>query len=107
MSINLRPHVLSYRVASNGHKGDDGFYRKGVERWEGEIPCHARPSGKANEITYPDGSTKRYSYVVYYDTSYRDFALGDRVRIALGDGGTRNLEVLGFFRYQTHCKLWV
>lgn len=105
--LNLRPHRLSRLVVSGGYTDSDGFYHKGAERCEGDVPCHARPAGKANEIVYEDGTTKRYSYSVYLDRDKAYFSLGDRVRLYLGEAQVLELEVLGLFNYQTHCKLWL
>lgn len=105
--LNLRPHRLWWRSAVRGYTDAQGFYHEGAERWQGDIPCHARPAGRANEISYADGTTRRYSYSVYLDSTAPNIELGTRVRLRLSDGSEREYEVLGWFRYQTHCKLWL
>lgn len=103
----LRPHTLAIRTTSRGHRDSEGFYHKGQERWVGAIPCHARPAGRANEITYADGTTVRYSYSVYLDSGSPALVLGDWVRLSLTDGTQAEYRVLGVFRYQTHTKVWL
>lgn len=73
--------------------------------WVGAIPCNGVPSGKATEHVFDDGVARLYSYTIYLDTTARDFKLGEKLRLeALGK--VVELEVKGFARYQTYCKIW-
>jgi len=103
----FKPCCLSYLVTSPGHEDDNGDYHPGEESWEGDIECGMVPAGKANEIKFEDGSVKVYSYTVTLPTKCHDFSVGDRVRILMLDGKSRDFEVKGFHRYQLQCKIWV
>lgn len=106
--LSLKPHRLSYLVAEPGYEDDNGDYHEGESRWEGSIECDAVPaSGKANEVTFDDGTVHKYSYTVYLPSDCREFSIGDRVRIRLLGGVEREYEVKGFQRWQLQCKMWV
>lgn len=106
--ITLRPHILQYKVFTEGYEDSNGDYHEGVERWEGYIPCDAVPAnGKSNEMQFEDGKVKKYSYVVYLDANVRNFSIGEIVRIRLLGGNVMEFDVKGFQRWQMQCKLWV
>lgn len=105
MIINPRPHRLSYLIDGTVEYLPGGMYKAVKGMWEGDIPCNCVPSGRANERVFEDGKVRQYSYVVYLDASEREFAIGERIRLMLL-GSVVELEVAGFARYQTMCKIW-
>lgn len=105
MIINLRPHRLSYLIDGAVEHLPGGMYKAVQGRWEGDILCSCVPAGRANERVFEDGKVRRYSYVVYLDASEREFTIGEKIRLTLL-GSTVELEVAGFARYQTMCKIW-
>ena len=106
--LNKNPHRLQYLVSTiSGYDDDNGDYHLGEEHWEGDIPCDAVPSGKAEEKVFEDGVLRIYSYTVYLPYNCRTFTIGDRVKISLLGGIEREFNVKGFHRYQLQCKIWV
>lgn len=105
--IELKPHLLSYRVISEGYEDDNGDWHEGSSKWSDPVECHAVPAGSANEMTFADGTTARYSYVVgRLAHDCREFKIGEDVRITVG-GIVREFQVKGFHRYQLQSKLWL
>lgn len=105
--IDLIPHTLSYCTVSNGYEDENGDWHEGTEKWSEPISCHAVPAGKANEITFPDGTTHTYSYTVgRLDPDCREYKIGERVRLSVF-GIEREFQVKGFHRYQLQSKIWV
>ena len=105
--IELKPHLLSYRVISEGYADDNGDWHEGSSKWSDPVECHAVPTGSANETTFADGTTARYSYVVgLLAPDCREFKIGEDVRITVG-GIEREFQVKGFHRYQLQSKLWL
>lgn len=106
--ITIKPHILQYKVFSEGYEDQNGDYHEGTERWGDCIPCDAVPaSGKSSEIRFDDGRVMKYSYTVYLNADVRDFSVGEIVRIRLLGGNVREFDVKGFQRWQMQCKLWV
>lgn len=105
--IELKPHLLLYRVIEDGYEDDNGDWHEGSEKWSDPIKCHAVPSGSANEITFEDGTTSHYSYMIgRLAPDCREFKIGEDVRLSV-NGIEREFEVKGFHRYQLQSKLWV
>lgn len=101
------PHTLSYLVASEGYEDDNGDWHEGESGWSEPIKCHAVPAGKANEITFADGTTSTYSYTVgRLAPDCREFQIGEKVKLNVL-GIEREFTVKGFHRYQLQSKLWV
>lgn len=107
MILDDRHHRLQYEVTTPGYEDDNGDYHPGTSEFVGDIPCRNVPSGKAEEREFEDGVVRTYSSVVRLDTDCREFSIGERVKLFLLGGITREYDVKGFHRYQTHCKLWV
>ena len=107
MILDDRPHRLQYQITTGGYEDDNGDYHPGKSEFVGDIPCRNVPSGKAEEREFEDGVVRTYSSVVRLDSDCREFSIGERVKLFLLGGITREYEVKGFHRYQTHCKLWV
>lgn len=106
--LKLKPHILEYKITSEGYEDSNGDYHEGTSTWEGNIPCDAVPSnGKSNEVKFEDGSVHRYSYTIYLGSDVREFFIGDVVRVTFLGGVTRTFSVKGFHRYQLQAKLWV
>lgn len=107
-SLDFKPCKLSYLViVEHGHEDENGDYIEEVCRWDGNISCGYVPAGKANEITFEDGSIRKYSYTVTLPANCREFTIGDRVRIQMIGGLMREFSVLGFQRYQLQSKMWI
>lgn len=105
--INMIPHTLSYLVASEGYEDDNGDWHDGESGWSEPIKCHAVPAGKANEITFADGTTSTYTYTVgRLAPDCREFQIGEKVKLNVL-GIEREFTVKGFHRYQLQSKLWV
>lgn len=105
--IGLKPHLLSYRVVTEGHEDDNGDWHEGSSEWSDPLQCHAVPAGRANEITFADGTTSTYTYTVgRLDPDCREFKIGEDVRLMVC-GLVREFTVKGFHRYQLQSKLWV
>ena len=105
--INLIPHTLSYRVTADGYEDDNGDWHEGKAGWSDPIECHAVPSGKADLITYADGTTAHYSYEVgRLAPDCREFQIGEDVKLNVL-GIERVFQVKGFHRYQLQSKVWV
>lgn len=101
--LNMAPHHLSYKSATEGYDDENGDWVNGTEYWiENYCKCDCVPAGKANVISLPDGSVQSYSYTVYLPKKCRDFEYGDIVRI-----NGKDFKVLGFHRYQLQCKIWI
>lgn len=101
------PHTLSYLVASEGYEDDNGDWHEGESGWSEPIKCHAVPAGKANEITFADGTTSTYSYTIgRLAPDCREFQIGEKVKLNVL-GIEREFTVKGFHRYQLQSKLWV
>ncbi|ROT19577.1 hypothetical protein EEL53_10050 [Muribaculaceae bacterium Isolate-114 (HZI)] len=105
--INLIPHSLSYLIATDGYEDDNGDWHEGRSGWSEPMKCHAVPAGRANEITFADGSTSYYSYTVgRLSPDCREFHIGEDVLLNV-DGIERRFQVKGFHRYQLQSKIWV
>lgn len=105
--IELKLHLLSYRVTSDGYEDDNGDWHEGESGWSEPLQCHAVPAGAANEIAFADGTTAHYSYVIgRLDSNCREFQIGEEVKVII-DGMAREFEVKGFHRYQLQSKIWV
>lgn len=105
--IEFKPHLLSYLVVETGYEDDNGDYHEGSTSWSDPIECHAVPAGAANEITFADGTTDHYSYVVgRLDADCREFKIGEDVKLII-NGMERKFQVKGFHRYQLQSKLWL
>lgn len=105
--IELKPHLLSYRVTTEGYEDDNGDWHEGSETWSDPIQCHAVPAGRANEITFADGTTSTYTYTIgRLPSDFREFKIGEDVRLDV-EGLVREFQVKGFHRYQLQSKLWV
>lgn len=107
--LNLKPHFLEYEVnIHEGYEDSRGDYHEAKTKWEGNIKCDAVPAnGKANEITFEDGSVHSYTYTIYLDSNVREFQIGERIRLNLFGNTQRVFTVKGFQRYQLQSKLWV
>lgn len=105
--IELKPHSLSYRIATDGYADDNGDWHEGEPGWSDPIECHAVPSGKADLITYADGTTAHYSYEVgRLAPDSREFQIGEDVKLNV-QGIERVFQVKGFHRWQLQSKIWV
>lgn len=101
------PHTLRYQTAAVGYEDENGDWHEGIEAWSEPMKCHAVAAGKANEITFPDGTTDTYSYTIgRLAPDCREFKTGERVRLNIF-GTEREYEVKGFHRYQLQSKIWV
>lgn len=106
--LRLKPHILQYKVITEGYEDENGDYHEGREYWEGNIRCDAVPvSGKSNDIRFEDGTARKYTHEVVLDANVRDFRLGETVRIHMLGGICREFDVKGFQRWQLQCKIWV
>lgn len=105
--VEFKKCRLSYLVADPGYEDENGDYHSGETRWEGDIECNVVPAGSANEIKFDDGSVKVCSYTVSLPANSRPFVIGDRVRIKMLDGNTREFEVKDFKPYQLQNKMWI
>lgn len=107
--VTLKPHILEYEVKiQEGYEDSMGDFHEGKTEWVGNIECDAVPSnGRANEVTFEDGSVNYYSYTIYLDSNVREFNLGEKVRLSLYGNIQRVFTVKGFQRYQLQSKLWV
>lgn len=105
--IDTIPHTLSYFVASEGYEDDNGDWHEGESGWSEPIACHAVPAGKADLITYADGTTSHYSYEIgRLEPNCREFQIGEKVKLNVL-GIEREFTVKGFHRWQYQSKLWV
>lgn len=105
--IELKSHLLSYRVIEDGYEDDNGDWHEGSESWSEPIKCHAVPAGRANAITFADGTMSTYTYTVgRLSPDCREFKIGEDVRLTIDDV-EREFQVKGFHRYQLQSKLWV
>lgn len=106
--INLIPHTLRYCITTVGYEDEKGDWHEGTEEWSDSIKCHAvHSSGPANVITYPDGSTSAYSYMIErLERNCREFVIGEKIRLNIF-GCEREYQVKGFHRGQTQSRLWV
>ena len=104
--VEIKAYTLQYLVVCEGYEDENGDYHQGDERWEGNIPCDAVPSGKAGERTFEDGVVRKYSFTVFLKPDCRHFTVGDKVRLyRLGE--VYEYEVKGFIPYQHQCKMWI
>lgn len=105
--IELKPNTLSYLITTNGYRDDNGDWHEGISKWSDPIECHAVPVGRANEITFADGTTTTCTYTVgRLNPDCREFQTGERVRLDV-NGVIREFQVKGFHRYQLQSKIWV
>lgn len=105
--IEFKSHLLSYRVITDGYEDDNGDWHEGSESWSEPMECHAVPNGRANEITFADGTTSTYSYTVgRLSPDCREFKIGEDVKLNIL-GIEREFQVKGFHRYQLQSKIWV
>ncbi len=105
--IELIPHTLRYLNVTESYKDENGDWHEGFKEWSDPIECHAVPSGAANEITFPDGTTCTYSYTVgRLSPDCREFKIGEKVMLNVC-GLEREFQVKGFHRYQLQSKIWV
>lgn len=105
--LDLKPHLLSYLVTTEGYEDDNGDWHEGSTNWGNPIKCHAVPAGRANEITFADGQTSSYTYTIgRLSPDCREFKIGEDVKLIIDDI-EREFQVKGFHRYQLQSKLWV
>lgn len=105
--IDLIPHTLSYLIVSDGYEDDNGDWHEGKSEWSEPMKCHAVPAGRANEITFADGTTSTYTYTVgRLSPDCREFQIGEYVMLNV-NGVERRFQVKGFHRYQLQSKIWV
>ncbi len=105
--IDLIPHTLRYCTVSDGYEDERGDWHEGTETWSDPIDCHAVPAGVANERTYADGTTYKYSYTIgRIETKHKDFSIGEKIRLNVF-GKEMEFQVKGFHRYQAQLKIWV
>ena len=106
--LNLMPHTLRYCIVGEAYQDEDGHWHPGTEGWSEPIKCHAVPSsGPANVITYPDGKTSTYSYLVErLRPDCREFMIGEKIKLNIF-GTEREYQVKGFHRGQTQSRIWV
>lgn len=105
--LKLRPHILQYEVKSNGHEDENGDWHPGTSSFEGNIPCRYELNGKANTITFEDGSSYAYQYMVYLNQNCKSLSYGDTVRILKEGVVVCTKKVQGFNRGQLNAKLWL
>lgn len=106
--LKMTPHWL-WTQESAGYEDAKGNYHASSGGFKKYVKCDIVPSGKSEEISLPDGSTRTYSYIIYiYDRKCRDFELGELIRLtSFGKDIDQEFEVIGFQRYQHQCKIWV
>lgn len=105
--INLIPHRISFLETEPGYEDDNGDWHEGEERWGESIPCHAVGGGKANTITYADGTTSTYTYTVgRLPKDMREVSKGERVKLEIL-GIESEFTVKGFLRLQLQSKIWL
>ncbi len=105
--IDLIPHTLRYCIVSDGYEDENGDWHEGKDEWSEPIKCHAVPSGAANEITFPDGTTCTYNYTVgRLAPDCREYIIGEKIRLNVL-GIESEFQVKGFHRYQLQSKIWL
>lgn len=104
--------------------GNDKLYRKVVAdatqdengdlvlhddaEWGEPEQCDAEPAqGKASMLTMPDGTRRRYSYIIFMGVETEPFKAGDWIKIEKDGQQPQEFEVLGFHKYAYQSKLWV
>lgn len=109
--LKLKPHILEVLIHTGEYEDENGDFHAGSERWETCSTCDAVPSGRAEEITLPDGESIKYSYTIYLPKMTREFLFGEKIRIRFYKEGVlqekKEFSVKGFHRYQHQCKMWV
>lgn len=114
--LNMKPHYLWEQTITGGYEDENGDYHAAEKFWSCLCKCDIVPSGEAQELTFADGSVKKYSHVVYLPKDVRDFVTDEKVKLVLfgkerTDGFDINAEheynVQGGHRYQHQYKLWV
>lgn len=109
--LKLKPHILEVLAISGEYEDENGDFHAGDGNWVTYSKCDAVPSGKAEEIALPDGSTMKYSYTIYLPKDAREFLVGEKVRLLFFKEGVlqekKEFSVKGFHRYQHQCKMWV
>lgn len=106
--LDFRPHKISYLVRSKGYEDENGDYHAGESKWVSCGKCDAVPNGKEESVVYDDGVVGKYTYTLYLSTRCREFKKGERVRIEFySSSKVLEFDVLGFHRFQHHCRLWV
>ena len=105
--IDLKPHSLSFLVSLPGYEDDNGDWHNGTEEWSEPLECHAVPAGRANQLSYEDGTVATYTFTVgRLDKDCREFQIGEKVKLNCL-GKEYLLTVKGFHRYQLQSKLWL
>lgn len=104
--LNRLPNTISRQIVSEGYKDENGDWHEGFKSWSEPMRCDAVPAGKANTITYEDGSTSTYSFTVYMAPGDYGFEIGDTVSL-VRYGQEHILRVKGVHPYQHQYKLWV
>ena len=79
--LTFKPYTLQILKQEKGYEDENGDFHKGKEEWADMCRCNIVPSGRANVIKLPDGSSYQYSYTVTLPTNIRDLIYGERVRI--------------------------
>lgn len=105
--IDPIPHHLSFLEAQPGFEDENGDWHEGYEDWSKPIKCHAVENGSASTITYADGTTSSYSYIVgRLPKDIKEFQIGERVRLEIF-GQESEYTVKDFQRKQYQSKLWL
>lgn len=106
--LNLKASYLEYLSKTKGEKDEDGNYIPSTSEWVKIGRCDVTPSGEANVITLPDGSTETYSFLIRnLPKDCRELKYGEKVRLVMLGQESFELKVKGFQRYQLQCKVWV
>lgn len=104
--LRRMPNTIMRQIVSEGYKDEKGDWHEGEKSWSEPMLCDAVPAGKANVITYEDGSTATYTFTVYMNPGDYGFKLGDTVSLNRY-GHEYILTVKGVHPYQHQYKLWV
>lgn len=113
--LNLTPHIILSQTMTEGYENEKGDWIEGQPSWKPVCQCDVVFEGQAKETKFEDGKVRLYSHVVYLPTTCRDFAIGERIRLALfteklsesfDASELPEYSVQGFHRYQHQCKIW-
>lgn len=104
--LNFKKHKITPIIVTKGYEDDNGDYFTGTTTNGEPEMCNAVPNGKANEITFEDGVSKKYAFECKLSADCREYSLGERV-ILQREGREGEYEVLGFIRHQHSSKLWL
>lgn len=105
--LKFKTHKLYYYEDTEGYEDENGDYIKGgSEISSNYFECDAVPAGKADERTFEDGETRKYSFTCYLKPNVREFNIGEKVRLER-QGKTYEFMVKGYMPYQHQTKVWV